>query len=178
MRKFSKYSKSPVGEEPKQIKKINEEDILKVRILNLMDQFLRVQTYGPVNRYQVAGLMKVSGKEIFLEALIDLMKNNESDRDVKILESLKSEVLDWKVIDSKIDQIRSKNNDLYSQRLRLRSLCEMYRDDEEVLMEMIRLSSDKISDNERSLRVIACDDLKEIDQNIINKIKDIYNSKY
>ncbi len=178
MRKFSKYSKSPVGEEPKQIKKINEEDILKVRILNLMDQFLRVQTYGPVNRYQVAGLMKVSGKEIFLEALIDLMKNNESDRNVKILESLKSEVLDWKVIDSKIDQIRSKNNDLYSQRLRLRSLCEMYRDDEEVLMEMIRLSSDKISDNERSLRVIACDDLKEIDQNIINKIKDIYNSKY
>ena len=176
MRKFSKYSKSPVGEEPKQIKKINEEDILKVRILNLMDQFLRVQTYGPVNRYQVAGLMKVSGKEIFLEALIDLMKNNESDRDVKILESLKSEVLDWKVIDSKIDQIRSKNNDLYSQRLRLRSLCEIYRDDEEVLMEMIRLSSDKISDNERSLRVIACDDLKEIDQNIINKIKDIYNS--
>jgi len=178
MRKFSKYSKSPVGEEPKQIKKINEEDILKVRILNLMDQFLRVQTYGPVNRYQVAGLMKVSGKEIFLEALIDLMKNNESDRNVKILESLKSEVLDWKVIDSKIDQIRSKNNDLYSQRLRLRSLCEMYRDDEEVLMEMIRLSSDKISDNERSLRVITCDDLKEIDQNIINKIKDIYNSKY
>jgi len=176
MRKFSKYSKSPVGEEPKQIKKINEEDILKVRILNLMDQFLRVQTYGPVNRYQVAGLMKVSGKEIFLEALIDLMKNNESDRDVKILESLKSEVLDWKVIDSKIDQIRSKNNDLYSQRLRLRSLCEIYRDDEEVLMEMIRLSSDKISDDEKSLRVIACDDLKEIDQNIINKIKDIYNS--
>lgn len=177
MKKFSKYTNSPVGEDPKPNidKSLNEVQLFKAKVFRLMDDFLRVQTYGPVTRYQVAGLMKVSGKELFIEALMDLLNDNKSKEEIKILESLKSEILDWGLIDSKIDDIKSKNCGLYSQRFRIRSLYEMYKNDEEMLLTMVGQSIDKISDEERRLRFLACDGLtSDIKEDVLNKIRNIY----
>ena len=104
MKKFSNITNTKVGEEPKvEIKKLNEEDMFKSKVLNLMDQFLSIRTYGPVDRYLRAGSIKISGKETFLEALVSLMddKSNKTAKDV--LESLKGEVGDWESIDNKIE---------------------------------------------------------------------------
>ncbi len=176
MKKFSKYTNSPVGEEPKKkSSKIDEQDLFKVKILNLMDDFLKVQTYGPITRYQVAGTMKVAGKELFLEALMDLLNSKNDKNDIKLLESLKSDIKNHEFIDNKIEEIKSKNNNLYNQRSRIKSLCERY-DDEEIIIEKVKRSLDKISLNERKLRSLACDELMEtkINKSLLEKIKNIY----
>ena len=176
MKKFSKYTNSPVGEETKKDQKINEEDIFKFKVLKLMDDFLKVQTYGPINRYQVAGTMKVAGKEIFLEALMDLLNGKKTENDIKLLESLKSDILNWEFLDGKIDEMKSINKNLYSQRVKIKSLCERYKNDEQILLEKIKSSIEKISSEERSLRCLACDEITNIDKSILEKIKAIYSA--
>lgn len=175
MKKFSKYTNSPVGEEPKKTSKVDDQDLFRVKILNLMDDFLKVQTYGPVTRYQVAGTMKVAGKELFLEALMDFLNSTNDKNDIKLLESLKNDIKDHEYLDNKIEWIKSKNNNLYSQRIKIKSLCERY-DDEEIIIEKIKKSLDKISLNERKLRSLACDDLmgSKINQQLLERIKRIY----
>lgn len=179
MRKFSKYTNSPVGEEPKKsVSKINEEDIFKTKVLRLMDDFLRVQTYGPITRYQVAGTMKVAGKELFLEALLDLMSDKKSSSDIKLLESLKIDIHNHEAIDNKIAKINSQRTNLHIQRTKIKSLYERYKNDESILIEKAKLSIGKISSEEKNLRFLACDELKEeIDASILEKLKIIYSDE-
>ena len=52
------------------------------------------------------------GKELFVEALMDFLQEKIEDKSIKVLESLKHEVKDWKSIDEKIESIleeREKN---------------------------------------------------------------------
>ena len=85
MKKFSNITNQKVGEEPKIEVKLNEEDLFKVKILNLMDQLLTIRTYGPVDKHQRAGLIKISGKEMFLEALMGLFSDKTLKEQVKLL---------------------------------------------------------------------------------------------
>lgn len=175
MKKFSKYTNSPVGEEPKKEVKINEEELLKVRVLKLMDDFLRVQTYGPISQYHVAGTMKVAGKELFVEALMDLLSNKKSFNEIKILEDLKHIIHDHESIDNKIDEINSRKKNIHIQKSKVKSLYERYKHDEEILFEMVKSSVEKISKEERILRLEACDSLgDDIDFSILERLKTIY----
>ena len=67
MKKFSNISGFKVSEEtqPKVDVKINEEEMFKGKVLNLMDQLLSVRTYGPVDRYLRAGNIKLPVKKCF-----------------------------------------------------------------------------------------------------------------
>jgi len=157
MKKFSNISKVKVSEEPKVEKnQINEEDLFKGKVLNLMDQLLSIRTYGPVDRYLRAGNIKISGKEMFLEALLDLLKDKSSKEEKRILESLKSEIKDWETIDSKIDEIdqRLSESDSKSKmiphRNKLQSVYNNYGQDEEMLMNMIDESCNKITDKDKA----------------------------
>ena len=108
MKKFSNITNQKVGQEPKIEVKLNEEDLFKVKILNLMDQLLTIRTYGPVDKHQRAGLIKIAGKEMFLEALLGLFSDKTLKEQAKLLESLKSEVRDWEMIDVKINDVNTK----------------------------------------------------------------------
>jgi hypothetical protein len=104
MKKFSNITGQKVTEEPKkEVKQLNEEELFKIKLLSLMDSFLTVRMYGPVDNHQRAGLIKISGKELVVEAILDLLTEKSSKEQTKLLESLKNEVGDWEVIDSKID---------------------------------------------------------------------------
>ncbi len=164
MKKFSKISGSKVSEEPKVEIKVNEEDLFKVKVLNLMDQILSIRTYGPIDRYLRAGNIKISGKEMFLEALMNLLKDKSSKDEVKLLESLKSNIRDWEYLDSKIDEALNKIEDVESQnkilshRNKIEQLFNNYGQDEELLMTMVDESCNKITDREKShLRSIAAE---------------------
>ena len=113
MKKFSNISGYKVSEEPKAKPevKINEEELFRGKVMNLMDQLLSIRTYGPIDRYLRAGNIKVAGKEMFLEALMDLLKDKSSKDEKKILESLKSQIKDWEAIDSKIDEVEKEVSD-------------------------------------------------------------------
>jgi hypothetical protein len=162
MKKFSNISNVKVSEEPKvEVKQLNEEEMFKVKVMNLMEQLLSIRTYGPVDRYLRAGNIKVVGKEMFLEALMDLLKDKSSKEEKKILESLKSEVSNWEVIDSKIDEVNQKiaegkeKDKMIPHRNKLQSLYNNYGQDEEMFMNMVQESCNKITDSEKR-RVCKC----------------------
>jgi len=157
MKKFSNISNAKVGQEPeKKEVKINEEDAFKSQVVSLMDSYLRIQTYGPVDRYLRAGTLKIAGKEMFAEALLTLMSDKSLKEQSAILESLKSTVRDWESIDEKIDQLNSKivetetKNKMIEHRDKLVSLYERYGKDEEILFKMVESSSEKIKTSEKA----------------------------
>ena len=165
MKKFSNISNAKVGQEPeKKEVKINEEDAFKSQVVSLMDSYLRIQTYGPVDRFLRAGTLKISGKEMFAEALLTLMSDKSLKEQSAILESLKSTVGDWESIDEKIDQLNSKieetqtKNKMIEHRDKLESLYERYGKDEEVLLKMVESSSEKMKTIEKAhLRALTAE---------------------
>ena len=104
MIKFTKLCNTTVGEE--KIENYNNNDTLRFEILSLMDSFLEIKTYGNVSPVYMTPT-KIEGKELFIEALMDFLQEKIEDRSLKILESLKSEIKDWKSIDEEIDDIKN-----------------------------------------------------------------------
>lgn len=190
MKKFSNISNAKVGQEPeKKEVKINEEDAFKSQVVSLMDSYLRIQTYGPVDRFLRAGTLKISGKEMFAEALLNLMSDKSLKEQSAILESLKSTVRDWESIDEKIDQLNSKieetqtKNKMIEHRDKLESLYERYGKDEEILLKMVESSSEKMKTSEKAhLRALTAEYMsnegkypKEVFAKISEKYRDRAN---
>lgn len=156
MKKFSNISNVKVSEEPKVEKnQINEEDLFKGKVLNLMDQLLSIRTYGPVDRYLRAGSIKISGKELFVEALVDLMSDQTLKEKAKLLEGLKSKIKDWDALDKGIDEINSKLNEsnkgkMLSHRNKLTSLLRIYKDDRDALLQQVEDQASKIKDGDKA----------------------------
>jgi hypothetical protein len=169
MKKFSNITGQKVGEEPKkELKQFNEEDIFKSKVMNLMEDFLTIQTYGPIDRYLRAGNIKIGGKETFLEALMSLMTDTSLKGQAKILESLKGEIRDWDAIDTKIQGVNeeiaksSEKNNTLSHRNKLVSLFEKYGQDEDLLMQIAESDSKKIkSAKSAKLRAITAEYMAE-----------------
>lgn len=178
MEKFSKITKQKVSTEPKQEIKLDESDSLKYSVLNLMDDLLKVEFYGPINRYQVAGTMKVAGKELFVEALLDLLNKKKGKENIKLLEGLKSKISDWKTIDEKIEEISNEiEENLLIQKNKILSIYNRYKGDDDLLVEQINKSISKISSEDVCLLNKACDFLsKDIDSKTLTKIKEAYIS--
>jgi replication initiation and membrane attachment protein DnaB len=185
MKKFSNITNQKVGEEPKVESKINEEDIFKGKVNSLLDNFLTIRTYGPIQRYFNASTIKISGKELFLEALMDLLKDKDLNQETKILESLKSSVKDWEAIDSKIEEANNKIEEIKSKdkmvphRNKLNSLFNSYGSDEEMLINMVEESCKKINDMDKAyLRSLTAEYManegkypKEVFQKISEKFR-------
>jgi hypothetical protein len=172
MKKFSKITNQKINEEPKVDKKIDEAEEFKFKMLDLMEKILRVQSYGPVDNRYLTGKVKIEGKEVLAEALLDLFSDSSNKKQKAILESLKSDIKDWNVIDSKIDSI-SKDDISLTNKLKFQRMLERY-DDESILLfteNNIEKITDKKTLNEYSLLIEKSNLKQETKQNIIN----IYN---
>jgi len=188
MKKFSNISNVKVSEEPKvEVKQLNEEEMFKAKVMNLMEQLLSVRTYGPVDRYLRAGNIKVAGKEMFLEALMDLLKDKSSKEEKKILESLKVAVSDWEAIDSKIDEVNQKISEnqekdkMIPHRNKLQSLYNNYGQDEEMFMNMVQESCNKITDSEKAyLRGLTAEYMAnegKYPKEVFTKVSELFKEK-
>jgi hypothetical protein len=181
MKKFSNITGQKVAEEPKIEKKITESDIFKSKVMSLLDDLLRVQMYGPITRYHVAGTMKVAGKELFVEALMDLLDSKSNKEKVKLLESLKSKITDWKVLDEKIESINSQPEGLYRHKKIVKSLYSKYSEDADLLIEQTEKSADKINTvGNAFLRLKACESLladTEYNHELISKMAEKYKKR-
>lgn len=178
MKKFSNITGQKVAEEPKVEIKITEADVFKSKVMSLMDDFLRVQMYGPITRYHVAGTMKVAGKELFLEALLDLLGDKSNSDKIKMLESLKSKVTNWEYLDEKIDEIKSQPRNLYKHKSVIKSLYNKYKSDSDLLIEQTKKSASKLKSSDVvNSRYKACQGLKEdsnFNSELISLMSDIY----
>ena len=178
MKKFSNITGEKVGIEPKQEIKITEADVFKAKVMRLMDDFLKVQMYGPITRYHVAGTMKVVGQELFLEALMDLLDDKSNKDKVKLLETLKLKVQDWKMIDETIEEIESQPTGLYKHKLSIKNIYNKYKSDEELLVEKTEKSANNIKSSDNAfLRYKACESLlndNNFNTDLIQKMSEKY----
>lgn len=188
MKKFSNISNVKVSEEPKiEVKQLNEEEMFKVKIMNLMEQLLSVRTYGPVDRYLRAGAIKVVGKEMFLEALMDLLKDKSSKDEKQILEALKGSVSDWEAIDSKIEEVNQKiaegqeKDKMIPHRNKLQSLYNNYGQDEEMFMTMVQESCGKITKSDSAyLRGLTAEYMAnegKYPKEVFTKVSELFKEK-
>jgi hypothetical protein len=188
MKKFSNITGQKVGEAPKiEDVKINEEDLFKAKVVNLMDQLLSIRTYGPIDRYQRAGNIKIAGKEMFLEALMDLLSSKSLKDQAKLLENLKVDVKDWNVIDSKIEDVNIKisktneNSKLVSHKNKLNTLYRNYKDDETMMTQMVDSMLEKVNNPKTAhLRAIAAESMSnsgKYPKEIFTKISEKFHEK-
>jgi len=107
MDKFSKISNVKVSELPKLIKSKEESQLeeIKYDLLKLLDNCLTIRAYGSARRNILEDTVKIAGKEMFIEALIDYMSEKSINEQILVLESLKSNSKDWQSIDNKINDL-------------------------------------------------------------------------
>lgn len=178
MKKFSNITNQKVGQEPVKKEKINEEDNFLFTLMGLMDKYLHIQTYGPIDRYLRAGTIKITGKEALAEALSELISDKSTLDKTILLESLKSKVGDWEAIDEKIQEVGKKWSDkkitkeFSTHKKKIEELLEKYGEDEDMLIEMASKSSEKIkSQQTANLRAIVASELGH------QNISEIYNKR-
>lgn len=184
MKKFSKITNVKVNEQ-KPVETITTElDLMKAGVKKLMDSYLNVQMYGPVTRHERAGSVKVVGKELFLEALIDFLEEFTSKDKVKVLESLKSESKDWKLIDSKIDEIKESSNQIKESKLvshkeKVKSMIKRF-NTKESLTDYLNTTLPKVKNGELAyMRSLAAKRMMKENKNPLLKIvEESYSSKY
>jgi hypothetical protein len=176
MKKFSNITGQKVNEEPKvEVKQLNEEELFKGKLLSLMDQFLSVRTYGPVDRHQRAGLIKVAGKELLIEAILDLLSEKSIKDQTKVLEGLKSEIRDWEVIDAKIESL-DKEKTLISNRNKFKKLLEKYQDSE-FLIEKVKSNVEKIKSEKTLIDYIQLTAESNLDTSTKTQLVKIYSDR-
>lgn len=148
MKKFSNISNVEVGKEPevKVDEKLQKVEIFKHSILKLMDDFLSIRSSGSA-RPEIMIPTHIVGKELFVEALHDFLIQQDNKEIVTVLESLKSEVRDWKTLDDKIDEINKDKRNLLEER-RLMQILERWDTDEDNLINFVKEYKGKLTDKQ------------------------------
>lgn len=168
MKKFSNITKVKVGQEPERKEaKMNEEESFRFALMGLIDKYLHIQTYGPIDRYLRAGTIKITGKEALAEALAELMSDKSTLEKTILLESLKGKVHDWEAIDEKIQEVGSDwstkklQKKIEPHKQKLQELLDKFGEDEDLLLEMARKSAERMkSHSNAALRATAASELK------------------
>jgi hypothetical protein len=112
MIKFSNISGASVNNEPKPLeisKEHLELEALRATILGLLDQTLTIRNYGTGYKHEQLISTKIDGKEMFIEALLDVLAQKENNKAISYLEALKETNKDWKSIDDKITEVINEN---------------------------------------------------------------------
>ena len=138
MDKFSKISGTKVGEVQKIVtdKEKIHLDALKASISRMIDENLILRFYGSARKNILEDTVKIGGKELFIEALIDFMNDKSIQDQIKTLESLKGDTRDWQVIDNKINELHTsieenkRFNENKKQISKIKTLLDTYGDDE------------------------------------------------
>jgi hypothetical protein len=176
MKKFSKITKQDISEEPKvEVKQLNEEELFKAKLINLMDQILSVRTYGPVDRHQRAGLIKIGGKEMLVEAILDLLTEKSIKEQTKVLEGLKSEIRDWEVIDAKINSL-NKDRVSLSNKNKFKNLLENYTEND-LLVKVVENDIEKISKEKTLADYIQLTTESKLNESTKIKLIKIYSER-
>lgn len=176
MKKFSNITKQKISEEPKvEVRQLNEEDLFKAKLLNLMDQILSIRTYGPVDRHQRAGLIKIAGKEMLVEAILDILSEETTKEQTKVLEGLKSEIRDWEAIDAKIESLNQERVSL-SNKNKFKSLLENYTEDE-LLVKVVENDINKITKEKTLADYIKLTSESKLSQSTKSELIKIYSNR-
>ncbi len=177
MKKFSNITGQKVSQEPKKEVRIDEAQVLKSKMISLMNQFLSISFHGSNDYRLLGGGSKIKGQEMLAEAILDLLNDKTIKETTKLLESLKSEISDWKAIDEKIEQI-NKEKTLISNRMKIKNLLEKYSSDNDTLILMVEKNSNKMKNEKTLLDYISIvSESTKINNETRKNIIDIYSNR-
>ncbi len=171
MKKFTNISGSIVGQEPIPVKITEEQsDIneLKDSIFKLMDDFLTIRSFGSA-RPELMMPTKIVGKEMFVEALTDLLSQKSNKNVVKSLESLKSSNRDWKSIEEKIDSINMESINVKEEK-KISEILEKYGSDEENLKFFLESYVKKLTSKQAYEKYLIAENMIQKSNNSLLKI--------
>jgi hypothetical protein len=176
MKKFSNITNQKVGTEPKKEVKIDEAQVLKSKMISLMNQFLSISFHGSNDYRLLGGGSKIKGQEMLAEAIIDLLSDSNKKEQTKLLESLKTEITDWKVIDEKIEEINKENTKL-SLKKKINSIFEKYSSDEGTLLLVIESTYSKIENTDLLSEYNKHISSLNVNSSLKGKLNDIYQTR-
>jgi hypothetical protein len=176
MKKFSKVNGIKINEEPKIENKVDDLDILKLEMLNLMDNFLKVRLTGPVHNKLMFGSFSIDGKDMLAEAIITLLGDKDNKSQTKILESLKTKIKDWEVIDSEIEKINKVRPNLKNIN-RVSQLLEKYSSDESTLILYVESTINKFKNIETLNQYSSLIKESSLSEESKSKLINIYNQR-
>jgi len=135
MKKFSAVIGVKVNDNPKTelSTKVEKDNSLKYKLIDLMNNILKVQSTGAARTELINSAITIGGKENLADAILDLIQGEFGNEKIGLLESLKSEMTDWYFLDKKIDQINSqiitdKNNKTLNIERKLIAFMDLYGD--------------------------------------------------
>lgn len=179
MKKFSSVSGEKVGEKPVLDNKLDEKSLFKLKVLKMVEDILTIKTHGPIDRYYRAGSIEIGGKELLAEAILALMNDNSIGDKVKLLESLKADIRDWKAIDDKIDTIiESKEGKSYLFKNKVNNLLEMYKGDDDLLVGILERKFNKINTVDKMDKYLEVILENRVSSDLLNKVKNIYKLRF
>jgi exonuclease III len=174
MKKFSKITNQKVGNESKNEIKIDEHTSTKFKILGLIDRLLRIRTYGPVDNRFLAGSVKIEGKEMLVEAIMDFLSELSNSEKKAVLLDLKRESSDWNIIDKKIDLL-DKNEASLNNKIKFKSFLERWGDDNETLLMIAELNSTKMINKDTLDDYLLLIDESDLNSDTKFKLKSFYS---
>ena len=114
MKRFSNINSNKIDEELKTNpnKGVEELNNLKLNIINLMDKCLTIRSNGSAHRDLLNNSVDISGKEMFVNELIDMISGDSLKEQSNLLESLKYVIRDWNLIDEQVKFLNLKIDDI------------------------------------------------------------------
>jgi len=180
MRKFTIVSGAKVGQEPVPVKITNEElevNEFKNSIMKLMDDFLSIRSFG-VARPEIMIPTRIVGKEMFVEALTDLLSQKSNKDIVKALESLKSTNRDWRSIEEKIESINIEDLNIKEEN-KINNILEKWGYDEESLKIFLENHTSKIDSKEAYEKYQVVESMmKKSSNKLLKIISESYIDRY
>jgi len=133
MKKFSAVIGVKVNDNPKTELSPKVDNSLKYKLIDLMNNILKVQSTGAARTELINSAITIGGKENLADAILDLIQGEFGNEKIGLLESLKSEMTDWYFLDKKIEQINSqittdKNNKTLNIERKLIAFMDLYGD--------------------------------------------------
>ena len=164
MKKFSKITGEDIKEAPAQKKKeYTPEEMFIFELHSIMNSHLKVEFLGSIDA-TFGGSMKVAGKEQFINALLELIDSKTSKDKIKMLESLKNEIMDWPILDSKIDQINEEKafSILKTPKNKLKEIYNRYKNDEELFLSKLDRAIQKMESGKTAFyRSLAAEEMSK-----------------
>lgn len=179
MKKFSKISNVKVNEAPKgEVESNTKDGSIKYSILQLIEDFLNIEIYGPIDPI-LEGTIKIEGKEVFIEALMELLKREDIKEQVLLLESAKYNGID-NVLNSLNDKVNE--NQTPSERTkhikRIKDLIERSDYDIDKAIEKAKTQANRIKTPEKAYyRSVAAENLighKGMDKKTLTELSKIF----
>lgn len=179
MKKFSNISKFKINSESPKVEVVNDNKMnLKYSINKLMDEFLRITFYSKPEDYMTSSTL-IEGREEFIDALVEFMKQDDIKEQIKLLENAKFNGLDNTLIhlSETLNEAQTPSERAKHQK-RVRDLADKVGDDISKAKDETERQANRIENGEKAYyRSVAAENLigeEGMNKKILKEISKVF----